>query len=226
MGAFEDRMARALTEDYSPPRAAATLLTKDVGLAMALAASVEHQTPLGDAALAQLRLRKPSRAWLRHPTPRRCRRHQDLPGLTLARRKHTPCRSRNAVVFITGANRGIGLAFARELLARGARKVYAAARDPASVTLAGVVPIRLDVTNAEHIAAVASQCRDVTLLINNAGIANTGGFLADKGNRIEGPAPFRDQLLRHVAPERRRSRRCWPPMAAAPLSTCCRWRAG
>jgi NAD(P)-dependent dehydrogenase (short-subunit alcohol dehydrogenase family) len=51
------------------------------------------------------------------------------------------------VVFITGANRGIGLAFARAALARGARKVYAGARDPDSVTLAGVVPVRLDVNN-------------------------------------------------------------------------------
>jgi putative dehydrogenase len=52
---FEDRMARALTEDYTPPRAAANILTKDMGLATALAASVEHTTPLGDAALAKLR---------------------------------------------------------------------------------------------------------------------------------------------------------------------------
>ena len=33
----------------------------------------------------------------------------------------------NAVALVTGANRGIGLAFARHLLARGARKVYAGA---------------------------------------------------------------------------------------------------
>jgi putative dehydrogenase len=52
---FEDRMARALIEDYSPPRAAAHIITKDMGLATAMAASVEHQTPLGDAALARLR---------------------------------------------------------------------------------------------------------------------------------------------------------------------------
>jgi len=85
----------------------------------------------------------------------------------------------NATVLITGANRGLGLAFAREALARGARKVYAAARDPASVTLPGVVPIRLDVTKPDEIAAAARECGDVTLLINNAGIASTGGFLAD-----------------------------------------------
>ena len=85
----------------------------------------------------------------------------------------------NATVFITGANRGLGLAVAREVLARGARKVYAAARDPASVALPGVVPIKVDVTNAGDIAAAALACGDVTLLINNAGIAATGGFLGD-----------------------------------------------
>lgn len=83
----------------------------------------------------------------------------------------------NAVVLITGANRGLGLAFAREALARGARKVYAAARDPSSVKLEGVVPVKLDVTKPEEIAALARELKDVGLLINNAGIAVTGGFL-------------------------------------------------
>ncbi|MBK6007379.1 SDR family oxidoreductase [Ramlibacter ginsenosidimutans] len=85
----------------------------------------------------------------------------------------------NAVVLITGANRGIGLAFAREALARGARRVYAAARDPASVTLRGVQPLALDVTDASQVERVARECRDVTVLVNNAGIATTGGFLQD-----------------------------------------------
>ncbi|MDI1261470.1 SDR family oxidoreductase [Aquabacterium sp.] len=84
----------------------------------------------------------------------------------------------NAVVLITGANRGLGLAFAQEALVRGARKVYAGARDPASVTLPGVIPVKLDVTDPADVARVAAELGDVTLLINNAGIANTGGFLA------------------------------------------------
>lgn len=84
----------------------------------------------------------------------------------------------NATVLVTGANRGLGLAFTRELLARGARKVYAGARDPATITQAGVVPLRLDVTNPEEVAAAAKLASDVTLVINNAGIAQTGGFLA------------------------------------------------
>lgn len=85
----------------------------------------------------------------------------------------------NAVVLITGANRGIGLAFAREALARGARRVYAAAREPANITLPGVVPLQLDVTDADQVARAARDCGDATIVINNAGIAATGGFLAD-----------------------------------------------
>ncbi|MDB4972550.1 MAG: short-chain dehydrogenase [Myxococcaceae bacterium] len=85
----------------------------------------------------------------------------------------------NATVFITGANRGLGLAFAQEALKRGARKVYAAARDPESIKLPGVVPVLLDVNRAEDVAAAVRSAGDVTLLVNNAGIAQTGGFLAE-----------------------------------------------
>ena len=76
-----------------------------------------------------------------------------------------------STVLVTGANRGLGHAFARLLVERGAAKVYAAARKPATVTLDGVTPIRLDVTSAADIAEVAERCHDVTLLVNNAGIS-------------------------------------------------------
>lgn len=78
---------------------------------------------------------------------------------------------KDSVAFVTGANRGLGLEFARQLLALGAKKVYAGARNSAHIDLAGVTPIRLDVTDPASIAAAAEQCRDTTLLINNAGIA-------------------------------------------------------
>jgi len=84
----------------------------------------------------------------------------------------------NAVVLVTGANRGIGQEFARELLARGAGKVYAGARDTAAVTQSGVQALRLDVNKPEDVAAAAALASDVTLIINNAGIAQRGGFLA------------------------------------------------
>src|ERR1700722_239580 len=85
---------------------------------------------------------------------------------------------RDSVAFVTGANREIGLTFAQELLAGGARKVYAAARQPDRITLPGVEGVRLDVTNPEDVAGAARQCTDVNLLINNAGIALWTGFLA------------------------------------------------
>jgi len=83
----------------------------------------------------------------------------------------------DSTVFITGANRGLGLAFARAALERGARKVYAAARNPEQVTLPGVVPVRLDLLDDDSVAAAARLCGDVTLVINNAGIASPSALL-------------------------------------------------
>jgi NAD(P)-dependent dehydrogenase (short-subunit alcohol dehydrogenase family) len=84
----------------------------------------------------------------------------------------------NAVVFVTGANRGLGLAFAKAALKAGAAKVYAAARDPDTIRLAGVIPVRLDVTRPEQVAAAVQACPDVTVLINNAGIFQSGPVLS------------------------------------------------
>ena len=85
----------------------------------------------------------------------------------------------NAIVFVTGANRGLGEEFARQALALGARKVYAAARDPGTVRLPGVVPVRLDVNDPVQVKEAAAACGDVTLVVNNAGIAGPGSLLDD-----------------------------------------------
>ncbi len=85
----------------------------------------------------------------------------------------------DAVVLVTGANRGLGLAFVEGLKAAGAKKIYAAARDPARRTTPGVQPVRLDVTRAQDIAAAARELRDVNLLVNNAGIFRMGSLLAE-----------------------------------------------
>src|SRR5262245_55741423 len=75
-----------------------------------------------------------------------------------------------SVALVTGASRGLGAAFARGLLERGAARVYAGARRPEAVAVPGVVPLRLDVTDQSDVAAAARAGRDVTLLINNAGV--------------------------------------------------------
>src|SRR5215472_8925475 len=82
-----------------------------------------------------------------------------------------------SVALVTGANRGLGKAYARELVSRGAAKVYAAARDPAAVTEPRVKPIALDITDPERIAGVAAQCSDVSLLVNNAGVLLYSTFI-------------------------------------------------
>lgn len=88
------------------------------------------------------------------------------------------------VALVTGANRGIGRAFVKELLAAGATKVYAAARNTAMLddlveTSKGrVVPVTLDVTKPETIKAAAAAHQDVAVLINNAGVAAFEGLIS------------------------------------------------
>ncbi|MFJ9033059.1 SDR family oxidoreductase [Streptomyces sp. NPDC102274] len=83
-----------------------------------------------------------------------------------------------SVAFVTGGNRGLGAQFVRALVEAGASKVYAAARDPRTVAVEGVVvPVQLDITDHASVLAAAEQAPDVTLLINNAGINTFTGVL-------------------------------------------------
>ena len=84
-----------------------------------------------------------------------------------------------SVVFITGANRGIGLAFVKAFKQAGAAKIYAASRTGEDPRIEGVTPVTLDVTDIEAIKRVASEFPDVSVLVNNAGVLVTGGALAD-----------------------------------------------
>jgi NAD(P)-dependent dehydrogenase (short-subunit alcohol dehydrogenase family) len=82
----------------------------------------------------------------------------------------------NRTVLVTGANRGLGATFVEVALERGAKKVYAAARDvdslaPVVDTGDGrVVPLRLDVTKPEQITTAAEETGDVDVLVSNAGV--------------------------------------------------------
>ncbi|MFB9659726.1 SDR family oxidoreductase [Glycomyces mayteni] len=78
---------------------------------------------------------------------------------------------KGSIAFVTGANRGMGRHFARQLLERGAAKVYAGSRRLESLDLPGVEPVRLDITDPASVAAAAATAADATILVNNAGIA-------------------------------------------------------
>jgi NAD(P)-dependent dehydrogenase (short-subunit alcohol dehydrogenase family) len=82
-------------------------------------------------------------------------------------------------VFITGANRGIGLELTRQYLAAG-EKVFASARDPSIESLSRLTErypdnlkiVMLDVTDESNIQNVAGSLEgtSIDLLINNAGL--------------------------------------------------------
>ncbi|ABC39091.1 oxidoreductase, short-chain dehydrogenase/reductase family [Burkholderia thailandensis E264] len=112
----------------------------------------------------------------RHRVRLRARRR---PYVTVVLSARIEMKPDDAVVLVTGANRGLGRAFVEGLKAAGAKRIYAAARDPARVATPGVQPVRLDVTRADDVAAAARDLRDVNLLVNNAGIYRTGSLVAD-----------------------------------------------
>ena len=84
---------------------------------------------------------------------------------------------KDAVVFVTGANGGLGTEFVSQALARGAAKVYASARNPREWADERVVPLTLDVTDAEAVADAAVTAGDTTVVINNAGAAGAQSLL-------------------------------------------------
>jgi NAD(P)-dependent dehydrogenase (short-subunit alcohol dehydrogenase family) len=73
-------------------------------------------------------------------------------------------------ILITGANRGIGRALVDEALRRGAKRVYAATRQPFVHSDERVNRLTLDVTNAAQIRGAANKVDSLDVLINNAGI--------------------------------------------------------
>jgi NAD(P)-dependent dehydrogenase (short-subunit alcohol dehydrogenase family) len=82
-------------------------------------------------------------------------------------------------VLVTGANRGMGREYIAQLLDRGVAKIYAAARDPRTVDAEDprVVALQLDVTDARSVAEAGRTASDVSILINNAGIARMASVL-------------------------------------------------
>ena len=85
---------------------------------------------------------------------------------------------KGSVVLITGATGAIAQALIAGLVARGAAKIYAAARDTSALAASAIlVPIKMDVTSDDDVARAAAVATDVTLLINNAGINHNTGFM-------------------------------------------------
>ncbi|GFM65677.1 SDR family oxidoreductase [Pseudomonas cichorii] len=106
-----------------------------------------------------------------------------------------------STVLITGASSGIGATYAERFARRGHNLVLVARDKGRLETLAAnlrqehdvtIDILQADLTRAEDLSAVEERLRDDTrigILINNAGIAQSGGFLnqtADDLNRMVG----------------------------------------
>jgi NAD(P)-dependent dehydrogenase (short-subunit alcohol dehydrogenase family) len=85
---------------------------------------------------------------------------------------------KGSVVLITGASGAIAQALIAGLTARGAAKIYAAARDTSGLVASDhLVPLKMDVSSDDDVKKAAAVATDITLLINNAGINHNTSFM-------------------------------------------------
>lgn len=115
-----------------------------------------------------------------------------------------------STALVTGANRGIGRRFVDQLLARGAMKVYATARRPELIDTSDprVTPLYLDLLDEKSIVNAAEAAQDVTLLVNNAGIATGANLMTDDLDTV------REDLETHLFGTLRVIRAFAPALAA------------
>lgn len=99
----------------------------------------------------------------------------------------------DAVAVVTGGQRGLGRAFTTELLARGAAKVYATARDPRADDDPRIEAVALDVTDEESVASLARLAQDATIIFNNAGVLHPSPLLT--GPMAEVTATFETNVF-------------------------------
>jgi len=94
---------------------------------------------------------------------------------------------KGTTALVTGSSRGIGRELVRALAKGGAKKIYATARNVSDIedlvqSHPGLVEaLSLDITDDASVNQAATQCQDVDLLINNAGVNRMSGLLAADG---------------------------------------------
>jgi NAD(P)-dependent dehydrogenase (short-subunit alcohol dehydrogenase family) len=95
---------------------------------------------------------------------------------------------KDKVILITGANRGIGKSLVKAALEKGARRIYATARDVTKMPDFAderVITLELDINNSIQLSKIIEQTKDVQILINNAGSCNPGNILQGEISDIE-----------------------------------------